>query len=126
MTTKTIPSTESVWSAVKNNLRNADMPQVFTSKEGERLAYYPSNSMYTGAGYKNVNSKEYHVVSPLGCKMSFTNLSAFCKEMFGTTEHGKPKYQSSFSEMFSGKRTEDNVQGWKVWEPDYIEVDMAA
>jgi hypothetical protein len=122
MTTKTIPSTESIWSAVKSNLRNVNLPQVITSEEGERLIYYPKNSIYTGAGYKNINAQEYHVISPQGCKMSFTNLSAFCKEVFGVTENGKPKYQSSMSEMFSGKRKEDNVLGWRKWEQSEQEV----
>lgn len=118
MSNKKILSNESVWSTVKSNLRNPDMPEVFNSKSGERLVYFPAGSIYTGPGYKNVNCKEFTFISPEGAKVTVTNLRAFCKDIFGLTETGRPKYVSSFSELASGKRTLDNVQGWTLYKEE--------
>jgi hypothetical protein len=124
MTTITKANSESIWSSIKNNLRNPEMPQVINLTNKARVVYYPANSTSREAGYKNQNCGEYTLVSPSGALVTFTNLSAFCKDVFGVTEStNRPKYVSSFSELFSGKRKEDNVHGWTLPEEDKYEAE---
>lgn len=107
-------NTESVWSAIKDNLRNPQMPQVINLNGRGRLVFYPG-SPSREAGYKNQNAGEYTVISPSGAKVTFINLSAFCRDVFGTTEGtNRAKYVSSFCDLFSGRRKENNVQGWTL------------
>ena len=42
-------------------------------------------------------------------------MNTFCKDVFGG------RYGSSFSELFSGVRKLDNVQGWKLAPEDDLE-----
>ena len=118
MTIQTINSIEATWKSVKTNLRNESLPQVFTLQDGSRITYYPASSLSNEAGHKNMNAREYNLLSPSGCLVTVTNIAAFCKDVFGVNPSGSPKYASSFSEMFSGVRKEDNVMGWKVYQTE--------
>jgi hypothetical protein len=123
MTTTTKATSESIWASIKNNLRNPEMPQVINLNERGRLVFYP-DAPSRETGYKNQNAMEYTVISPSGALVTFTNLSAFCKDVFGVTEGtNRPKYVSSFCDLFSGKRKEDNVHGWTLPPQDKMEED---
>lgn len=116
----TVTLTASTSKAIVRSLRNADREQVLNLDNGARIVYYPSASISTEAGHKNCNSKVYKLISPSGALVEVTNLTAFCKDVFGVTEGtNRARYVSSFCDMFSGIRKEDNVQGWKAYkEPE--------
>lgn len=57
---------------------------------------------------------KYLLIGPNGERVSAPTLSDFCREQFGVTAHGKPRYLSSFSDMVLGVRSSNNVCGWTV------------
>jgi hypothetical protein len=123
---KTIaPSVESVWSSLKAAVRNVNLPEVLNLPEGGRAVYYPAGSLTNEAGYKNMNASVVTLISPSGSRVNVENISAFCKDVFGVTEAGRPKFTSSFSELISGVRKEDNVMGWKLYQEDSVETQAA-
>lgn len=111
-----------IWLTLKSDVPN-NLPQVFTLANGGKLVYYPDGNINNSKGVKKINSNSYKVQSAYGEVVEITNLSSFCKTLFGTTENtNRPKFVSSFSDMFTGIRKENNVMGWtKVTEPDVIE-----
>ena len=125
MTTTTL--TASTSKSIVRSLRNADREQVLNLDNGARVVYYPANSISTKAGHKNCNSKVYSLISPSGALVEVTNLTAFCKDIFGVTEGtNRAKYVSSFCDMFNGIRKEDNVQGWKAYKEPQLDDDTEA
>lgn len=111
-------STESIWNAVKNTVRNVDMPEVITLDNNSRVVYYPPDTLTNEAGYKNQNAQEYTLVSPSGAKVIVQNLNAFCKDVFGVNPSGKGMYTSSFSNLVNGVRGVDNVLGWTSYKEE--------
>ena len=122
MTTTTL--TASTSKSIVSSLRNPNREQVLSLDTGERLIFLPKGSISTEAGYKNCNSKVYSLISPSGALVEVTNLTAFCKDIFGVTEGtNRAKYVSSFCDMFNGIRKEDNVQGWKAYKEPQLDDD---
>jgi hypothetical protein len=115
-------NTQTIWLTLKSDVPN-NLPQTFTLADGGKLVYYPDGNINNSKGVKKMNSNSYKVQSCYGEVVEVTNLSSFCKTLFGTTENtNKPKYISSFSDMFNGIRKENNVMGWtKFQEPDVTE-----
>lgn len=109
---------QTIWLTLKSDVPN-NLPQVFTLADGSKVVYYPDGNIDNSKGVKKINSNSYLVQSPFGETVEITNLSSFCKTMFGSTENSnRAKYVSSFCDMFSGIRKEDNVMGWtRVSEP---------
>lgn len=115
-------TTQTVWLTLKSDVPN-NLPQVFTLADGGKLVYYPDGNITNLKGVKKINSNSYQIVSPYNQPIEVTNLSDFCATLFGVTENtNRPKYASSFRDMISGIRKEDNVQGWKAYkEPELDE-----
>jgi hypothetical protein len=113
---------QTIWLTLKSNVPN-NLPQAFTLTDGSKIVYYPNGNINNSKGVKKVNFNSYKVQSPYGEVVEVTNLSSFCKTLFGATENtNRPKFVSSFSDMFTGIRKENNVMGWtKITEPDVIE-----
>lgn len=121
-----VPSVESVWSSLQSTVRNVNLPEVLQLPNGGRAVYYPAGSLSNEAGYKNMNSREIVLISPSGARVTVENISSFCKDVFGVTETGKGKYSSSFSDLVNGVRKEDNVLGWKLYQPEAEETTEVA
>ncbi len=73
-------------------------------------------SQYEKARYlpEKPKTTKYLLLGPNGEKVVATTLSEFCRERFGVTSHGKPRYLSSFSDMLLGIRVSEHVHGWRV------------
>lgn len=125
MTTTTLNAFTS--KSIVRSLRNANREQVLNLDNGARIVYYPAGSISTEAGHKNCNSKVYKLICPNGSYVEVTNLTAFCKSVFGVTEGtNRARYVSSFCDMFNGIRKEDNVQGWKAYKEPQLDDDTEA
>jgi len=113
---------QTIWLTLKSDVPN-NLPQVFTLADGGKLVYYPDGNINNSKGVKKINSNSYKMYSPCGEIVEVTNLSSFCKALFGTTVNtDRPKFVSSFSDMFTGIRKENNVMGWtKFQEPNVAE-----
>jgi hypothetical protein len=55
---------------------------------------------------------EYSMMSPSGSHLTVKGITPFLRDVFGSNPSGSPRFQSSFSEMFSGIRVEEGVRGW--------------
>lgn len=119
-----INNTQAIWLTLKSDVPK-NLPQAFTLVDGGKIVYYPDGKINNSKGVKKMNSNSYKVQSIYGEVVEVTNLSSFCKTLFGTTDNtNRAKYVSSFCDMFSGIRKENNVMGWtKVTEPHEEEPD---
>ena len=92
-------------------LSNTELPQIITLSSGDRVFYLPKG-VTTTEGVKRSSTTSYKVRSPFGETLEITNLSNFCKTLFGTTENKRARLVSSFSELCSNIRKEESVEGW--------------
>ena len=85
-------NSKTVWVTLKNDVPN-NLPQVFTLVDGGKLVYYPTGKIDNSRGVKKMNYNSYQVLSPYKHLIEITNLSDFCKALFGVTENtNKSKY----------------------------------
>lgn len=100
---------------------DSDCVKQIVLNNGGQLIYCPPiqnlivEDSKTFKNKKTYSSKvQYVAISPDGEEIKIESISAFCREYFGYTANGKARCVSSFSDLIHGKRTTDNVNGWKV------------